>query len=62
MMESLDPVVYVCAACGGEFVSERSDEEAADEATQVFGVPLEDYDVVCDVCWKSLLGHSVQNN
>ena len=48
---------YTCSACGENFVSTRSEEEAWDEATTIFGESTEDTEVavVCENCWKKLM-------
>jgi len=48
---------YICAACGGTFATKWSDEEAAAESREVFGVDP-DTDptmaIVCDDCYKAI--------
>lgn len=48
---------YKCAECGGVFEAEWSDEEAQAELKETFGdVPLSACDVVCDDCYKKIMG------
>lgn len=49
---------YTCAACKQIFFSDRDDEEALQEARQVFGkeIDREPLEVVCDVCWEKMVG------
>lgn len=43
---------YQCAACGKEFVSPWTEEEALAEAKQLWGdVPKEQMVVICDDCF-----------
>ena len=46
---------FTCAQCGGTFNKGRSDEEARAEAKDLFG-DMEDMVVVCDVCWREIMG------
>lgn len=47
---------YKCSVCGGEFTSDRSEEEAMEEAEMIFDKEdLEDKAIVCDDCWKKML-------
>ena len=47
---------FTCDACGGTFDSEWTDEVAAAEHEERWGVPPdEDAAVVCDECYKELL-------
>lgn len=51
---------YTCAMCSGEFESEWTEAEAVAEKERDFGsVPLDQCDVVCDVCYQQI---SPQNN
>jgi len=49
---------YQCAECGGEFVSERSDDDAIAESDELFGGEAQDWAVLCDVCFKQVMQHS----
>ena len=51
------PVVeYKCARCGGEFKSNRPEEEVQAEKRQLFGdVPDEECVLVCDDCFKAFM-------
>jgi len=47
---------YRCAQCGGEFESDRPDEEAAAEKQAVFGTPhTVDDPVVCEECYQRMV-------
>ena len=49
--------MYTCAACGGTFEKQWSDEEAAAESRQAFGVDIHSDPtmvVVCDSCYKTM--------
>jgi hypothetical protein len=49
--------LFKCAHCGGEFQKEWSDEERAAEKDNLFpDVPVEECVVVCDDCFKLLMG------
>lgn len=51
------PRSYTCAACGGTFETAWSDEEAAAESREAFGVdPAQDptMAIACDSCYKAL--------
>lgn len=50
---------YQCAACGGMFISGRSDADAQAEATALFGenVMREPVAVVCDDCFREMSAH-----
>jgi len=46
---------FTCAACGGTFQTEWSDEEAMAEKDGLWpGVSIADCDVICDDCFKGL--------
>lgn len=46
-------VHYKCAACGGEFDSERSDEDALAESKRLWGdLPASALTVICDDCFQ----------
>ena len=48
---------FVCAACGERFESAWSDDEALDEALELFPAEIEEGEkpaVVCDDCWQTL--------
>lgn len=45
---------FKCAACGGVFEEDWSDEEAQAELAANFGVPPSECDVVCDDCYKKM--------
>ena len=49
---------YRCAACEGEFEfdPEWSDEDAVAESVENFGTGLDDGAIVCDDCYRSILG------
>lgn len=47
---------YTCAECGGTFTTDWSDEEALDELEDNFSVPPEQCAVVCDDCYKLIMG------
>ena len=43
---------YTCAACGGVFESDWSDEDAAMEAKTLWGdMPADEMVVICDDCF-----------
>lgn len=47
---------YTCAACGGTFESEWSEEEAVKEFSDHFGRrPAADDPRVCDVCYEQII-------
>ena len=47
---------YKCAECGQTFYGDRSDEDAREEAKDLFGWdPIEGgMEVVCDTCWRAM--------
>lgn len=48
---------FVCAGCGGVFTKAWSDEEMLAEANNLFTpTQLEDSALVCDPCWKIVMG------
>jgi DNA-directed RNA polymerase subunit RPC12/RpoP len=50
------PFKYTCCNCGGEFVSDWTDEEAQAEREQQFpGVPEKYMVVVCDDCYQKIM-------
>jgi len=57
-MKSIETDKYTCAGCGGTFTKEWSDEEAFQESLDKFGADLfkEPIAVVCDDCYKKLMG------
>ena len=50
-------VTYTCEDCGGTFESERSDEEAQQEAVEIWGVRGDDpgMALVCDDCFNAIM-------
>ena len=50
-------VKYTCAHCGGTFTSERPDEEAHEEAKQLWGRDgrAPDMAVICEVCFQQMM-------
>ena len=47
---------FVCARCGGRFVSEQTDEQAYLEMNKLFGPkldPSEPHEVICDDCFTA---------
>ena len=58
---------YQCADCGGIFEKGRSDEEAKNEAKELFGIEDEDIEqgndvaVICDDCFKKIGFNSKEN-
>jgi DNA-directed RNA polymerase subunit RPC12/RpoP len=50
---------YTCDRCGGTFARTRSDEEAAHEATVLWGVPSPQTDpamaLVCEECFHQVM-------
>ena len=51
------PDTYQCAACDGVFGKCRSDEEAAAERDENFpDLEPEDEAVVCDDCYRKMMG------
>lgn len=52
-----NPEKYVCDACLGEFDKKWSDEEAIAEKNALWpSTPLEDYSIICDDCFKEMIG------
>jgi hypothetical protein len=49
---------YVCAMCKGEFTKGWSEEEAIEELDALWGVSKEECDVVCDDCFKLIMGEA----
>lgn len=48
---------YTCAECGGQFETTWTDEEATAEAKGLFpDASPKDMGVVCDVCWRKIMG------
>lgn len=51
--------IFTCAECGVTFESERNDEEAKEEARNLFpGLNVDDpnqVDIVCDDCWEKYI-------
>lgn len=46
---------FTCAACGGSFVADWSEEEAAAEAAAAFTPDeLADTEEVCETCWRQM--------
>lgn len=47
---------FTCACCGGQFVKQRSDAEAMDEALDMYPAAdlAEGIDVVCDDCFNKM--------
>jgi hypothetical protein len=46
-----------CYICEVEFEPAWTDEEAIAEKNALFGdVPMEDCEVVCDPCWRMVMG------
>ncbi len=46
---------YKCQMCGGEFESDITDEEALEEARELFPeYEKEEMEIVCDDCWKKM--------
>ena len=46
-----------CAQCGKFFFSSRSDEDANQESKELWGdMPFEEMCVVCDDCFRELVG------
>jgi len=46
---------YTCSMCEGVFLKPIPDEEALKETEAIWGKwNMNDLDVVCDVCWKTL--------
>ena len=53
----LKPNEYKCAKCGGIFQNDWSEKGALLEQSENFpGVGVEDCEVVCDDCYKLLMG------
>lgn len=46
---------YTCEHCKGTFLKSRSDEEARAE-TVANGFPLDDLVIVCDDCYRLVMG------
>lgn len=49
---------YTCAACGGTFSTDWSEEEAKAEAAETFPDAVEagqNFHVVCDVCYQKMM-------
>lgn len=58
---------YTCDRCGGDFMSDWSDADAAAEYEREFGKPLQanPFMVVCETCYQRLLiltGRSANEN
>jgi len=49
---------FVCAVCGGKFVTDWSQEEAEQELEDQFGVQPHQVptDIVCDDCYQIMMG------
>lgn len=49
--------IYRCEACGGDFESQRSDEDAKAEAAELFQQQPETHPmaVVCDACFTAMM-------
>ena len=66
-MPTLKPNEYQCADCGGIFEKGRSDEEAKNEAKELFGIEDEDIEqgndvaIICDDCFKKIGFNSKEN-
>ena len=53
---------FTCALCGGVFKKEWSEEEALAEKNELFpNVNVKDCEIVCDNCWKKVIGDSYDN-
>lgn len=54
---------YTCEQCGGTFMSERSQSDAAIEAEELWGVKDAPNDpgmaIICDECFKALMADVV---
>ncbi len=49
---------FVCAACGGEFEKQRTDEEAMEDAKSRGHVPPDEpLAVVCEDCWAIIMAN-----
>ena len=47
---------FTCEMCGNTFEKGWTDEEAQDEARQIFGeIPPEEQALTCDDCWRRFL-------
>ena len=54
---------FTCSSCQQTFVSEWTEEEARQEAAQVFGgITLAEQDVVCDDCYQKFMKWFASNS
>lgn len=56
MTQELKPNEYRCGACDGVFEYGWTEEEAKEEAKQWGDLKPEDMAVVCDDCYKKMMG------
>lgn len=62
-LEKLFEKSYKCAICGGVFDKDWSEEEALAQKEKVFpGKPLAECDLVCDDCYKMVMGNEEAQN
>lgn len=58
-MNNINRIKYKCDLCGVEFESEKSDEEARNEAEKIFGKPVDEWKtgaaVACNDCYKKIV-------
>jgi hypothetical protein len=47
-------MTYICEACGGEFLSERPDDEALQECRDMFG-STQDVAILCVDCYSAMI-------
>lgn len=54
---------FTCAQCGGQFLTDRSDDEAMDEALALFHAEdlAEGFGEVCDDCFEKLTAWAREN-